>query len=490
MAARSLNKRMRTAICQDKPAKTRRWFDFIRRERKSESHDAELAELSGGNPAANEEKRGKHEWTMTHSFYVVMGGFVMRDNNTTGKRKYQRVALNIPQVEWLQKNRLTPDISEAEIMEKSKTDSFSMALTCLQAIWFCAQCITRMAQGIGISLLEMNTFVHCIAALLTYIFWWQKPKDINEPIVAIDATENEFVKALALYARLDALTKHHYLAKMNNLMSLSHVKSENAPPSADEHALSSAGAEPRTLHDDNAGNNSNRPSPEAEVTRIQLGQFLYGHHLESKSSTWPGIRERWDDRDRDVAYIDITAEDVHLLGEVEKSGAVLTDEQRQQWQRAGGFHNFGNRPFIPYERFEHHGIEYEDAPRQFGFMAALTISGLVYGCLHMLAWNGPFLTSAEQELWRMSTVVIGASGLLWPLWATVSEPEESRFGLGFWLFGFASIIWPVVIKFLFPPLYIMARLDLVVECYINLVHLPDGDMFRSPNWSLYIPHIS
>jgi hypothetical protein len=35
--------------------------------------------------------------------------------------------------------------------------------------------------------------------------------------------------------------------------------------------------------------------------------------------------------------------------------------------------------------------------------------------------------------------------------------------------------------------YAAARTYLVVECFINIAHLPDA-VFQEPNWSQYIPH--
>jgi hypothetical protein len=51
----------------------------------------------------------------------------------------------------------------------------------LQASWFAAQCISRMALGMTISLLELSTFAHAICALVAYAFWWHKPLDVEEP---------------------------------------------------------------------------------------------------------------------------------------------------------------------------------------------------------------------------------------------------------------------------------------------------------------------
>jgi hypothetical protein len=53
------------------------------------------------------------------------------------------------------------------------------------AIWFCIQCLSRVSQGLAISLLELNTFGHAICSILIYSLWWHKPLDIEEPEVIV-----------------------------------------------------------------------------------------------------------------------------------------------------------------------------------------------------------------------------------------------------------------------------------------------------------------
>ena len=78
---------------------------------------------------------------------------------------------------------LVPNISEEHICDKSKASNLAKTLVCLQALWFCVQCFVRFAQGLAVSLLELNAFGHAICALLMYLLWWDKPLDIEEPTV-------------------------------------------------------------------------------------------------------------------------------------------------------------------------------------------------------------------------------------------------------------------------------------------------------------------
>ena len=79
---------------------------------------------------------------------------------------------------------LIPDLSESEINDKSKTDCLGKFLVCLQALWFCVQCILRLVVGgKSIGLLELNVFGHALCILIVYSLWRHKPFDIGEPTI-------------------------------------------------------------------------------------------------------------------------------------------------------------------------------------------------------------------------------------------------------------------------------------------------------------------
>lgn len=51
---------------------------------------------------------------------------------------------------------LLESITESHIMDKSKSNALAKTLVCMQALWFMAQCISRLAQILPISLLEVS----------------------------------------------------------------------------------------------------------------------------------------------------------------------------------------------------------------------------------------------------------------------------------------------------------------------------------------------
>ena len=78
-------------------------------------------------------------------------------------------------------------------------------LTSVTATWFCAQCLARLGQRLGISLLELNTLGHALCAFLIYCLWWNKPLDTKEPeqIFLREEQELQLVATLCARSRLD-----------------------------------------------------------------------------------------------------------------------------------------------------------------------------------------------------------------------------------------------------------------------------------------------
>ena len=113
----------------------------------------------------------------------------------------------------------------------------------------------------------------------------------------------------------------------------------------------------------------------------------------------------------------------------------------------------------------------------------ISAAAFVYGGLHALAWFAHFGSSTERLLWRISVPVV-MGGL--PVIMIAGLPLIV--GHGYTSMMYLLLFFPF---FLFPTLlaYMLARAYLVVECFINLSHLP-AEAYDVPNWSAYFPHIA
>lgn len=70
-------------------------------------------------------------------------------------------------------------MSEELIRDKSKADGVVKLAALTQLTWFVLQCITRTAYDLPIAALEAMTLAYLFVMLITYLFWWVKPKDIT-----------------------------------------------------------------------------------------------------------------------------------------------------------------------------------------------------------------------------------------------------------------------------------------------------------------------
>lgn len=144
----------------------------------------------------------------------------------------------------------------------------------------------------------------------------------------------------------------------------------------------------------------------------------------------------------------------------------------------------------------------------------LGVVAMIYGGIHAFAWLAYFRSTTEQLLWRVSTcIVTGGIPVMYAIvtitdwhyghksspeqgdmveevfWlvrriVTIADLRRERGDKGLIILILGSILfWTVVL------LYVLARVYLIGECFIQLTHMP-ADVYKVPQWSAYFPHIS
>ena len=72
--------------------------------------------------------------------------------------------------------------TEEEINDKGKSDWLAKSLVLLQTSWFVMQCIARAIEYLPVTHLEIVTLAYAAMNFVIYIFWWNKPLNVNRPV--------------------------------------------------------------------------------------------------------------------------------------------------------------------------------------------------------------------------------------------------------------------------------------------------------------------
>ncbi|KAJ7760857.1 hypothetical protein DFH07DRAFT_918482 [Mycena maculata] len=146
------------------------------------------------------------EWTATHGFFLIMGGFHLFESPMFGPHEEngeppQRRSL-IPKPPFIypytddkpirmltEKELFSPrnDFqfivpTEQEIKDRGKSDWLAKSFVLVQTTWFLLQCIARGIEHLPITKLEIVTCAYAVMNVAVYFFWWDKPLNVGCPV--------------------------------------------------------------------------------------------------------------------------------------------------------------------------------------------------------------------------------------------------------------------------------------------------------------------
>ena len=251
---------------------------------------------------------------------------------------------------------------------------------------------------------------------------------------------------------------------------------------------------------------------------LESGELLDGTGLRlrslsehKKSSIWPSLPKFWGkepDLPEHLSRLNFTAQDARRWKMAWQAiqACKMIDLQNPGDENISSRLQINSLPRLVTERCR----DWPDTGDIFGQTAitlGFSVTAFIYGGLHALAWSAPFKSFTEQLLWRTcACAVMGCLPILFVLNAIMAYLHENHHNLweesimvylqekhhdswkefiSDWtihlllVLAFVLVIWA----------YFLARIYLVIECFINLSHLPAG-VYDVPNWSAYFPHIS
>ena len=498
-------------------------------------HFGTEAESTSGTPPSETFRPNGQKWTLVHGFYAIMGGFAMdsslsQEQFLPGTRT--RVALTPDGLHFLLEHEpnCLPDISEEQIQDKSKADGIKKILVCAQALWFCIQCISRLAQSLPVSLLELNTFGHSLCTLLIYLLWWFKPLNVEQPTLIQDEQLHPLFAYMWMTSRISGDMYNARDIRGGAKDEFDGIWPYRDPKLSDLNFVNSAGISI-------CGEDLPDCSPH-EGPLVGSSNVLDANHLSSGSEYDRNFRRlstsifrfrimQWLRSQRFLSAIGLqlpagaTVRNTAIdhLSPVDLSRWRLALQAVEQYNLEDDLrsrhrlHPYGQeeRDLKPRVKPRIDNIIYSLARNELWF--GLAAAGSLYGGLHLVAWNAPFPSRLEEILWRVAASSVTFTGLLFGPFVLWSQLPAARRGLAgltnarvegqrirqrkegrvrIWaeisLAGVAFLLLFTVMPLLWLT-YVFSRVYLVVECFKNVSHLPVG-AYQVPQWAAYVPHIT
>ena len=107
----------------------------------------------------------------------------------------------------------------------------------------------------------------------------------------------------------------------------------------------------------------------------------------------------------------------------------------------------------------------------------ISLGGIIFGAIHIAAWNLSFPTAIEQTLWRTASIM---STVLLPIMCLPLFVNEYIVRGPFMLIK----VWEIIVG----GLYVIARAFLLVEIFRTLFYLPEDAYVTT--WASNFPHVS
>ena len=121
-----------------------------------------------------------HGWTLTFLQFAESGGF-------SHSSRIEVIYPTCAELAGMGRNGelRSPPISAAELQSRSKSSPFLKVITIFQVVWFGLQVLFRALDHLHVTALEISVIAFIFCSLLTYLFNWNLPQDIEYAIPLI-----------------------------------------------------------------------------------------------------------------------------------------------------------------------------------------------------------------------------------------------------------------------------------------------------------------
>lgn len=365
---------------------------------------------------------------MVHAYYSTM--LAIRYHH--GPAGYR--TLWPAQLAWLLNNGLVRwvdrgawGLADEEINDKSKADGLVKLAALCQVTWFSLQCVMRTIHGLAIAPLEVMTIAYVVVMVITYFFWWLKPKDIAAPT----------------FVRLPAMSPEQWILfeslSMENTYDMQYP---GAPYSLNIAWYLVA----RDCQDDEVLV-ARRPEM-AQVPAVQVPAFQV-----------PAVQVS-------VVQVQTTAPDIR-----DKTREFIQPKSTvSKIQRAKPVHSV--TPNVEGRASQDARIitEWDSALYMTKFWPFICLLGASFGAVHLIAWNSIFPSHMELWLWRASALVSTVTAILVMQFRKVSFQWEGPL---------------TIVSVGSPILYVISRTIMSAQAFAALRALPASTYQTFEIWNYW-----
>ncbi|KLO08943.1 hypothetical protein SCHPADRAFT_908197 [Schizopora paradoxa] len=215
--------------------KPRHWFSFRERHIEKENNSTQLGDLEDIEGLISHDIKTYEvthpSFELIHAFYATMGGYVFDvvapADEADSKDERIRTTIKPAGVHFLMEHdpNLTSDFSPSSITARSKSNGLNKALLIVQLSWFCMSCVSRLAEHLPLTLLEVVTAAHGLCTLAMYAAWWHKPLNVKEPTLLTCECARE---AFAFLRMVDRGDISPLIQESSSVLSVDHEPKSNS----------------------------------------------------------------------------------------------------------------------------------------------------------------------------------------------------------------------------------------------------------------------
>jgi hypothetical protein len=416
-----------------------------------------------------------------------------------------------------------PEVPRNQIEDKSKADGLAKFIVILQAGWMIIQTIARVQQHLPVTLLEINTIGHVICAFALYTLWWSKPLDIKDPsLVRREEWMDKFVSTMFMCSPICWQHPTDFISEIRCMDYTPPSQRGNTPitptvPNSEEKtktdaktkktdkthfSIGSIGAlDPKKfigpLKSFEVAGDAHRMSYVISGQSFRIASehnvFLRlqeSHHGLRHSKFY--CRRALEDCDKHDPLPDCAIERWRLAN-------VLVDDLWIECEKRPEYRDFffttsslgvfvGELIYIADHVPNFPGLSYLGSVNVHRdvLKSIAAFAGAAYGGLHLSAWDDYFPTQEERWLWIACSLATGATGVFLALFFLATQRIKAFEHLEHFIRNNKAVKW--TLASVVTPLFILARVFIVVEAFISLRRAPEA-IYKTPEWSNYLPHL-